>query len=56
MDRSKPIRNYNGIIGLTSLNSNGDVDKKLNLYRMLKDKFVKVGADYYLVLLIFKLS
>ncbi len=37
------IRNYNGVTGLTSFKTNGDVDKKLYLFRVKKDKFVEVG-------------
>ena len=37
------IRNYNGVTGLTSFKTNGEVDKKLYLFRVKKDKFVEVG-------------
>jgi len=36
------IRNYEGVTGLTSFKSNGEVDKKLYLFRILEDKFVEV--------------
>ena len=41
-DRLQTIRNYDGVTGLTSFKSNGEVDKKLYLFRIVKDKFVEV--------------
>jgi ABC-type branched-subunit amino acid transport system substrate-binding protein len=41
-DRLQTIRNYNGVTGLTSFKTNGEVDKKLSLFRIIKDKFVEV--------------
>ena len=41
-DRLQTIRNYNGVTGLTSFRTNGEVDKKLYLFRIVKDKFVEV--------------
>jgi branched-chain amino acid transport system substrate-binding protein len=41
-DRLLSIRNYNGVTGLTSFKTNGEVDKKLYLLRVKKDKFVEV--------------
>jgi len=42
-DHLQTIRNYDGVTGLTSFKSNGEVDKKLYLFRIVKDKFVEVG-------------
>ena len=42
-DHLLSIRNYNGVTGLTSFKTNGEVDKKLYLFRVKKDKFVEVG-------------
>jgi len=41
-DYFQKIRNYEGVTGLTSFKSNGDIDKKLYLFRIVKDKFVEV--------------
>jgi len=41
-DRLQTFRNYDGVTGLTSFKSNGEVDKKLYLFRIVKDKFVEV--------------
>jgi ABC-type branched-subunit amino acid transport system substrate-binding protein len=41
-DRLLTISNYNGVTGLTSFKANGEVDKKLSLFRIIKDKFVEV--------------
>ena len=41
-DYLQNIRNYNGVTGLTSFKANGEVDKKLYLFRIVKDKFVEV--------------
>jgi len=41
-DRLQTIRNYDGVTGLTSFKTNGEVDKKLYLFRIVKDKFVEV--------------
>ena len=41
-DHLQNIRNYNGVAGLTSFKTNGEVDKKLYLFRIEKDKFVEV--------------
>jgi ABC-type branched-subunit amino acid transport system substrate-binding protein/TolA-binding protein len=41
-DLLKNIRNYEGVTGLTSFKANGEVDKKLYLFRIEKDKFVKI--------------
>jgi len=41
-DRLQTIRNYDGVTGLTSFKSNGEVDKKLYLFRIVKDKFVEI--------------
>jgi ABC-type branched-subunit amino acid transport system substrate-binding protein len=41
-DHLLSIRNYNGVTGLTSFKTNGEVDKKLYLFRVKKDKFVEV--------------
>jgi len=45
-DRLQTIHNYDGLTGLTSFKANGEVDKKLYLFRIVKDKFVEV-EDYY---------
>jgi len=41
-DHLLSIRNYDGVTGLTSFKDNGEVDKKLYLFRIVKDKFVEV--------------
>ena len=41
-DHLLSIRNYDGVTGLTSFKANGEVDKKLYLFRIVKDKFVEV--------------
>jgi ABC-type branched-subunit amino acid transport system substrate-binding protein len=41
-DRLQTIRNYNGVTGPTSFQTTGEVDKKLHLFRIVKDKFVEV--------------
>ena len=41
-DRLQNIRNYDGVTGLTSFRRDGEVDKKLYLLRIVKDKFVEV--------------
>jgi ABC-type branched-subunit amino acid transport system substrate-binding protein len=41
-DRLQTMRNYDGVTGLTSFKTNGEVDKKLYLFRIVKDKFVEV--------------
>jgi len=41
-DHLQNIRNYDGVTGLTSFKSNGEVDKKLYLFRIVKDKFVEI--------------
>ena len=41
-DRLQAISNYNGVTGLTSFETNGDVEKKLYLFRIMQDKFVEV--------------
>jgi len=41
-DRLQTICNYNGVTGQTSFKTNGEVDKKLYLFRIVKDKFVEV--------------
>jgi branched-chain amino acid transport system substrate-binding protein len=41
-DFLKNIRNYEGVTGRTSFKANGEVDKKLYLFRIVKDKFVKI--------------
>ena len=41
-DYFQKIRNYDGVTGLTSFKTNGEVDKKLYLFRIVKDKFVEV--------------
>ena len=40
-DRLQTIHNYDGVTGLTSFKTNGEVDKKLYLFRIVKDKFVE---------------
>ena len=41
-DYLQTIHNYDGVTGLTSFKVNGEVDKKLYLLRIEKDKFVEV--------------
>jgi ABC-type branched-subunit amino acid transport system substrate-binding protein len=41
-DRLQTMRIYDGVTGLTSFKTNGEVDKKLYLFRIVKDKFVEV--------------
>jgi ABC-type branched-subunit amino acid transport system substrate-binding protein len=41
-DRLQTIRNYDGVTGLTSFKINGEVDKKLYLFRIVKVKFAEV--------------
>jgi ABC-type branched-subunit amino acid transport system substrate-binding protein len=41
-DHLQSIRNYDGVTGLTSFKSDGEVDKKLYLFRVIKDKFVEL--------------
>ena len=41
-DYLQNIRKYEGVTGLTSFKVNGEVDKKLYLFRIVKDKFVEV--------------
>jgi ABC-type branched-subunit amino acid transport system substrate-binding protein len=41
-NRLQTIRNYDGVTGLTSFKTNGEVDKKLYLFRIVGDKFLEV--------------
>ncbi len=41
-ERLLSISNYKGVTGLTSFKTNGDVDKQLYLFRIMKNKFVEV--------------
>jgi ABC-type branched-subunit amino acid transport system substrate-binding protein/TolA-binding protein len=41
-ERLLTIRNFDGVTGLTSFKKIGEVDKKLCLFRIVKDKFVEV--------------
>jgi len=41
-DYLQTIHNYDGVTGQTSFKSNGEVDKKLYLFRIERGKFVEV--------------